>query len=141
MRATKPTTIQNGNMSSTAGELYTQPARPKRRTKARPLNFREGMRRLGIMVSAVGSIFGAVYGYLLVVDTRALSANGFRQDSVMVNYAIASLLPVLGFWAPWEIIHFLVWIGSAFSEQPTVRKQRHTRLPAGPAKRRGYARG
>lgn len=99
------------------------------------------MSRLGIVVSVVGSIFGGIYGYLLVVDTRALSANGFRQESVLVDYAIASLLPVLGFWAPWEIIHFLVWIGSAFSEQPTVRKQGHTRLPEGPGERRGYPRG
>jgi hypothetical protein len=91
-------------------------------------------------VSVVGSIFGGIYGYLLVVDTRALSANGFRQESILVDYSIASLLPVLGFWVPWEIIHFLIWVGSTFSDQPTVREQGHTRLPAGRRKDRGSAR-
>jgi hypothetical protein len=94
------------------------------------------MRRLGLVVSVVCSIIGGIYGYLLVVDTRALSAYGFRQESVLVNYAVGSLLPVLGFWAPWEVVCFLIWIGSGFSEQLTVREQRHTRLPAGRRKPR-----
>lgn len=140
MRATKPTTIQGGSLATTSGELYTQPARPKHRTNPRPLQFREGMRRLGIVASVLGTIFGGIYGYLLVADTRALSANGFRQESVLVDYTVASLLPVLGSWAPWEIIRFLSWIGSGFSEQATVSEQAHTRRPAGRRKSRGSAR-
>jgi hypothetical protein len=89
------------------------------------------MRRLGIVVSMVSSIFGGIYSYLLVVDARAFSVEGFRQESVLVDYTIASLLLVLGFWAPWEIIHFLIWIASTFSERSTVREQRHARLLAG----------
>ena len=140
MRATKLTAIQGGGLATTSGELYTQPARPKHRTNPRPFELREGMRRLGIAASVLGAIFGGIYGYLLVVDTRALSANGFRQESVLVDYTVASLLPVLGSWAPWEIIRFLVWIGCGFSEQPTVREQAHTRPPAGRGERRGSAR-
>ena len=37
------------------------------------------------MVSAVGSIFGAVYGYLLVVDTRALSGPHFQSSPLFAN--------------------------------------------------------
>ena len=140
MRATKLTTIQGGSLATTSGELYTQPAIPKHRTKPRPLKFREGMRRLGIVASVLGGIFGGIYGYLLVADTRVLSANGFRQESVLVDYTVASLLPVLGSWAPWEIIQFLIWIGSGFSEQPTVREQAHTRRPVGRRKRPGSGR-
>ena len=141
MRSPRLTTIQISNTSCASGKLCTPPARPKRRTKTRSLNFREGMKRLGIVVSVVCSICGGIYGYLLVVDIRALSANGFRQESVLVDYCIASLLPVLGFWGPWEIIHFLIWVGSAFSERSSVREQGHTRLAVNRRKFRISARG
>ena len=78
--------------------------------------------------------------WLLAGRRYVLSANGFRQESVLVDYTVASLLPVLGSWAPWEIIRFLSWIGSGFSEQPTVREQAYTRRPAGRRKRQGSAR-
>lgn len=103
------------------------------------LNFREGTGRLGIVVSVLGCVSGGIFGYLTVVDTRVLSTNGFRQESIRVNYVIASLLPVLGFWAPWEVIRFLVWIWSGFSEQLTVRGQGQTRPPPGRHKRRSSA--
>jgi hypothetical protein len=74
--------------------------------------------RLGIVVSVLGGLAGGIRGYFLAADAYALSNNGFRQESALVDYAVASLLPVLGFWAPLEVILFLVWIGSSFSEQP-----------------------
>jgi hypothetical protein len=77
-----------------------------------PPNSREGMRRLGIVVSVLGSVAGGIRGYFLAADTYALSAHGFRRESVLVDYAIASLLPVLGFWLPWEVMRFLDWISS-----------------------------
>ena len=80
------------------------------------------MRRLRIVVCLLGGIAGGIRGYFLAADTYALSAHGFRQESVLVDYAIASLLPVLGFWLPWEVMRFLDWISSVLSRQPTTRR-------------------
>jgi hypothetical protein len=65
----------------------------------------------------------------LAADTYVLSAHEFRQESVLVDYAIASLLPVLGFWLPWEVIRFLDWISSGLSGQPTARRLPTQRSP------------
>jgi hypothetical protein len=112
-----------------------------------PFNFKEGMRRLGIVVSLLAGAAGAIRGYFIVADAYALSANGFRQESVLVDYCVAALLPVLGFWFPWEITLFLMWIWSGLSRQPTVRGQKRTRDAADgrggllvPRKRPGTAR-
>ena len=102
-----------------------------------PLNLREGMKRLGIVVSVLGGVAGGIRGYFLAADTYALSANGFRQESVLVDYAVASLLPVLGFWLPWEVMRFLDWISSGWSGQPTGRGHPAQRVPR---KRPGTAR-
>lgn len=100
-------------------------------------NFREGMRRLGIVVTASLTVAAGIRGYFMAADTYALAANGFHQESVLVNYAVASLLPVLGFWLPWEVLHFLVWISSAFSRQPAERERPRQFVPR---KRPGTAR-
>ena len=102
-----------------------------------PSDFREGMRRLGIVVSLLGAIGGGIRGYFLAADTYALSAHGFRQESVLVDYAIASLLPVLGFWLPREVMRFLDWISSRLSKQPTARGRSRQAVPR---KRPGTAR-
>jgi len=68
-----------------------------------PRNLRQGIRRFGIVVSVLGGAAGAIRGYFIAADTYALSGGRFRQESALTNYAIASLLPVLGFWLPWEI--------------------------------------
>ena len=100
-------------------------------------NFREGMRRLGIVVSVSLGVAAGIRGYFLAADTYALAANGFQQESVLLNYAVASLLPVLGFWLPWEVIHFLVWIWSALSGLPTAAERPRQVVPR---KRPGTAR-
>jgi hypothetical protein len=100
-------------------------------------NFKEGMRRFGIVVSVLGGAAGAIRGYFMAADAFALSAGGFRQESVLTNYAIASLLPVLGFWLPWEITRFLDWISSMLSKQPTTHGSRRRQLV--PHKRPGIA--
>lgn len=84
-----------------------------------PLNFREGMRRLRIVVGVLGSLAGAIGGYLLVVD--ALAGRRLLRGSVLVNYVVASSLPVVGFLAPWGAIRVLVWIWAGFSEEPGTR--------------------
>ena len=96
-----------------------------------PLNFREGMRRLSIVVSVLGSVTGAICGYLLVTDAYALTANRFLQESVLVEDCVVALsLPILGLLVPREVIHLLVWIWSGLSGQLTARGQEHTRYPA-----------
>jgi len=101
------------------------------------LNFREGLRRLGIVVSVLGGVGGGIRGYFLAADTYALSSHGFRQESVLVDYAVALLLPVLGFWLPWELSRFLDWILSGLSGQPPARRLPTQRVPR---KRPGIAR-
>jgi hypothetical protein len=95
------------------------------------------MRRLRIGVSVSAGVAAGIRGYFMAADTYALAANGFHQESVLVNYAVASLLPVLGFWLPWEVLHFLVWISSAFSRQPAERERPRQLVPR---KRPGVAR-
>jgi len=50
-----------------------------------PLNFREGMRRLGIVASVLGGVAAGIRGYFLAADTYALSAYGFRRPSWSVT--------------------------------------------------------
>ena len=59
-----------------------------------PLNFREGMRRLGILVGVLGAIAGAIGGYLLAIDAHASAAKGLLGEPVLVDYAVAASLPV-----------------------------------------------
>jgi hypothetical protein len=103
-----------------------------------PLNLREGTKRLGIVVSVLGGVAGAIGGYLLVADAYALTSNRFLQESVLVeDCVVALLLPILGFLVPWEVIHFLVWISSALSGQPTAHGRSAQFVPR---KRPGTAR-
>jgi len=76
------------------------------------------MRRLRIVACVLGSLAGGIGGYLLVVD--ALASRRLRE-SVLVDYVVASSLPVVGFLAPWAAIHVLVWIWAGFSEEPGPR--------------------
>jgi hypothetical protein len=85
-----------------------------------PLNFREGMRRLGILVGVLGAIAGAIGGYLLAIDAR-VSAAGLVGEPVLVDYAVAASLPVVGFLISWGAIRVPVWIWAGFSAEPTAR--------------------
>ena len=104
-----------------------------------PFNFREGMRRLGILLGGLGAAAGAIGGFFVAIDAHTSATKRLLGEPVWVDYAVAASLPVLGFWAPLEIIRRLIWIGSGFSEQPTVREQGHTRFLAGRRERRGSA--
>jgi hypothetical protein len=95
------------------------------------------MRRLGIVVTVSLTVAAGILGYFIAADTYALAANGFHQESVLVNYAVASLLPVLGFWLPWEVLHFIIWISSAFSKHGAERERPRQLVPH---KRPGVAR-
>lgn len=96
------------------------------------------MRRFGLFVSVLAGAAGAIRGYFLAADAYVLSASGFRKESVLADYAIALLLPVLGFWLPWEITRFLDWISSGQSKQPTTYGRHRRQLV--PRKRPGTAR-
>jgi hypothetical protein len=80
------------------------------------------MRRVGIVLGLLGSVAGGLGGYFLAVHARS-SAIGLLGESVLVDYAVASSLPVVGFLVPWGGIHVLVWIWAGFSEQPNARGQ------------------
>jgi hypothetical protein len=86
-----------------------------------PLNFREGMRRIGIVVGVFGSVAGAIGGYLLATDARTSAAKGLLGEPILVDYAIAASLPVVGFLISWGAIRVLVWIWVGFTEQPNAR--------------------
>jgi hypothetical protein len=88
-----------------------------------PLNFREGMRRLGIVAGVFGAVAGAIGGYFLAMDAHASATKGLLGEPVQVDYAVAASLPVVGFLVPWAAIRVLVWIWAGFSEQPSARGQ------------------
>jgi hypothetical protein len=88
-----------------------------------PLNYREGMRRLGVVAGALGAVAGAIGGYLLAIDAHASASKGLLGEPVLVDYAVAALLPACGFLVPWGAIRVLVWIWAGFSEGPSARGQ------------------
>ena len=83
-----------------------------------PVNFREGMRRLGVVAGVLGAGAGAVGGYWLAMDAHTSAAKGLLGEPVLVDYAVAASLPVLGFLAPLLAVRVLVWIWAGFSEEP-----------------------
>jgi len=83
-----------------------------------PLNFREGMRRLSIVMGGLGAIAGAIGGSFLAMDAHTSAAKGLLGEPVLVDYAVAGSLPVVGFLATWGAIRVLVWIWAGFSEEP-----------------------
>ena len=101
-------------------------ARTHHRAKPMPLNFREGMRRLGIVAGVLGAVAGAIGGSWLAMDAHASAAKGLLGEPVLVDYAVAASFPVVGFLATWGAIRVLVWIWAGFSEQPSARGQGQT---------------
>ena len=83
-----------------------------------PLNFKEGMRRLSIVTGVLGAIAGAVGGYVLAMDAHTSAAKGLLGEPVLVDYAVAASLPVVGFVLAWGAFRVLVWIWAGFSEEP-----------------------
>jgi len=71
----------------------------------------------------VGAVAGAIVGYLLAIDAHTSTAKGFLGEPVLVDYAVAASLPVIGFLVPWGTIRVLVWIWAGFSEQAAARGQ------------------
>jgi hypothetical protein len=83
-----------------------------------PVNFREGMRRLGVVAGILGAGAGAVGGFFLAMDAHTSAAKGLLGEPVLVDYAVAATLPVLGFLAPWWATRLVVWIWAGFAEEP-----------------------
>jgi len=81
------------------------------------------MRRIGIVAGVLGAVSGAIGGYLLAMDAHASAAKRLVGEPVLVDYAVAASLPVVGFLVLWGAIRVLVWIWAGFSEQPTARGQ------------------
>jgi len=86
-----------------------------------PVNFREGMRRIGIVAGLLGSVAGAIGGYLLAMDAHASAAKGLLGEPALVDYAVAASLPGLGYLAPWAAIRVLAWVWAGFLEGPGTR--------------------
>jgi hypothetical protein len=72
-----------------------------------PVNIREGMRRIGIVLGVLGGIGGAYYSAESYSATPKASAE---------SYVIWIALPVLGFFIPWGTIQLLRWIISGFTQ-------------------------
>ena len=85
-----------------------------------PSNFREGVRRLGIVAGGLGGIAGAIGGAFVALDAHASAAKRLLGEPVWVDYTVAAMLPFTGFLVPWGAIRLLVWIWAGFSEQPTA---------------------
>jgi hypothetical protein len=83
-----------------------------------PSNFREGMRRLGIVAGGLGAVAGAIGGSLVAIDAHASAAKRLLGEPVWVDYAAAAALPFTGFLVLWGPIRVLVWVWAGFSEQP-----------------------
>lgn len=84
-------------------------------------NFREGMGRIGIVAGVLGCFAGGIGGYFLAEHAR--TATGLLGERVLIDYGIASSLPVVGFLVSWGGIHVLIWIWAGFAGQPTARGQ------------------
>ena len=84
------------------------------------------MRRLGIVAGVLGAVAGAISGYLLAIDAQASAGKGLLGEPVLVDYAVAASLPVVGFLAPWGTIRVLIWVWAGFSEQASARGQGQT---------------
>jgi hypothetical protein len=95
-----------------------------------PLNFREGMRRQGIVLGVLGSVAGGIGGYFLAVHARS-AATRLLGESVLVDYAVASSLPVVGFLVLWGAFTCSFGFGRGFQSSP---------MGAGKAKRPASAR-
>jgi hypothetical protein len=72
------------------------------------------MRRIAIVAGVLGTIGGGIGGYFLAEYAR--TATGLPGERVLIDYGIASSLPVVGFLVLWGSIHVLIWIWSGFSE-------------------------
>jgi hypothetical protein len=81
-------------------------------------NFREGMRRLGLVAGVLGAVAGVIGGFLVAVDAHTSAAKGLLGEPVLVDYAVAASLPLFGFVLAWCAIRVLVWIWAGFSEEP-----------------------
>jgi hypothetical protein len=73
------------------------------------------------VLGLLGSVAGGIGGYFLAEHARA--ATGLLGERVLIDYAVASSLPVVGFLVSWGSIHVLVWIWTGFSAEPTARGQ------------------
>ena len=62
-----------------------------------PLNFREGIRRLGIVGGGLGAVAGAIGGSLMAIDAHASAAKRLLGEPVWVDYTVAAMLPFTGF--------------------------------------------
>ena len=88
-----------------------------------PLNFREGIRRLGIVAGGLGAIAGTIGGFFVAIDAHASAAKRLLGEPVWVDYTVAAFLPFAGFLVPWGAIRILVWIWAGFAEQSNARGQ------------------
>jgi len=79
------------------------------------VNFKEGMRRLGIVLGGLGCTAGAIASCLLAQDVQLSWSAGTSKESLLFDGFVLLALPVLGFVIPWSSARVLAWICSGFS--------------------------
>jgi len=80
------------------------------------MNFREGMRRLGLLLGVLGFALAGFYGCFLAVNVHDSYVTGVLKESLLADMVVLAALPVLGFLVPWGTIRIFVWIGAGFSK-------------------------
>jgi hypothetical protein len=79
------------------------------------MNFREGMRRLGVVLGVLGCGTGGFWSYFRSGQVLDGAAKGLLQETLFMDCAILLTLPVIGFLVPWGAVRLIVWIWEGFS--------------------------
>jgi hypothetical protein len=69
------------------------------------------------VLGLLGSVAGGIGGYFLAVHARS-AATGLLGESLLVDYAVASSLPVVGFLVPWGAFTCSFGFGRDFQSSP-----------------------
>ncbi len=71
------------------------------------MNFKEGMRRLGLALGVLGCAAGGLYSYFLGKEVHDSAVKGVLKESLSADYFLLIALPVFGFFIPWSIVRVL----------------------------------
>lgn len=77
------------------------------------MNFREGTRRLALLLGVVGALLGG-YGSLIAVE-------GIQYQKLapsVGSYVLIATFPLLGFFVAWGVVRAIAWMIAGFSHPP-----------------------
>jgi hypothetical protein len=80
------------------------------------MNFREGIRRVGILLGVLGGTVAGFFSYFLAVEVHNSYVAGVLRESLLADTASLIALPILGFLIPWGATRVFVWIWAGFSK-------------------------